>query len=153
MLTNILHALTLIILISVTVLLVAILVFAKKFKALRKSNPTHLLIKLNNVANRKVAYECICGKGGNIYLGRAFVRVIDLAILILLTLSIFSGARIPLPVILLLSLLILGVYIPLYISLYKKMRASKHSKSCSRIAAIHALPYQTQGSWFEIRKP
>ena len=145
MLTNIIDALALIILVGSVVLIVVLLVFAKKFKALRKSNPTHPLVKLNNAANKKIAYECICGKGGNIYVGRAFVRVINIAILILFTLSIFLGARIPIPVILLLSIIILGVYIPMFINIYKDMRAYKHSKPCSRKAAIRALPYQTRG--------
>lgn len=115
-------------------------------------SPRHTLLKITDSLNKKVPYECICAQGGDIYLGRVFVRYIDTAIFSLALISLLLGAKIPLPVILLLSTIFSAVYIPIYFSIYKEMNASKHSERCSKKAAIYALPYQTRGSWFEIKK-
>lgn len=131
----------------------------KSFRQLRKKNPTHPLVKLSNTANKKVEYKCTCGKGGTIYLGRAVVRWMDLVIITLIF-SIFfldlkealTTIREALPALLFLLIVCLCVYIPLYISLYREMREYMHSEECSKNAAIRALPYQMQGSKFEVYK-
>ncbi len=47
----------------------------------------------NHGAHKKVAYHCICHRGGEIYLGKAFVRWIDAAILILGTSFLFIDIK------------------------------------------------------------
>lgn len=118
----------------------------------KKKGSTHLLVKLDDAVNRKIPYECVCGRGGEIYLGRAFARwMMYIVLFIPMGASLFNIKEMW-PLILFFLAIIAWVYIPGYFQIYKQMKKSKHSMHCSRKAAIASLPYQTEGSWFEIRK-
>jgi len=98
-------------------------------------------------------YTCKCDTGGEIILGKALVKWLNVIIIILLSGFVFVDILKVWPALLLLSLVVLCVYIPIYFQIYKEMKRAKHNDVCSKKAAFVSLPYQMQGSWFEIKRP
>jgi hypothetical protein len=116
--------------------------------------------KLYKAATADIIYKCDCKEKGKVVLGKAFSSWMLKIIIVMLSVSLitsllqssFDSLRYLIMTLVFMIPILLLVYLPIYKQIQKEMKKAGHTDSCGKKAALRALPYQSQNSWFLIEK-
>lgn len=134
------------------VLLFGIVSVTMKGNAIKKS---HIVKKSGGPLRATKQFQCVCDRGGNIYLGLYVGKTINviglLCLVFLIGMSFYDqdfGIQTAA-----LSLIVLGLYTWNYVEIYHDMKRHKHSTICSKACARAGVWYQFKGSAHTIMDP